>query len=301
MRRRLIFLLWMSLPKKWLRNVVRCIAVTLMALILSACSLTDIALTVVNAPVRFEKTQKKLNLTYDNHNNKLDLYYPEVINAPPPVIVFLYGGSWQSGSKDQYKFVAKAFTQRGYAVAVPDYRKYPDVKFPAFVEDSANAIRWLQDNSDTLNIRGDSLFVLGHSAGAHIGGLLACDRTYKTNITAFAGLAGPYNFTPQEPIYKSIFGDVEDYSFMHVTTYIDGKQSPMFLAHGDKDTVVSIKNMTTLREKILEKSGIVETKTYEGLNHYSIIGALSWLYNSTSVADDIDSFFQKYVKQEELN
>lgn len=279
---------------------MRWVVVTLVGLILGACSLSDVALTVVNAPVRFEPNAKKLNLPYDTHN-KLDLYYPEVTSSPLPVIVFLYGGSWQSGSKDQYKFVAKAFTKRGYAVAIPDYRKYPDVKFPAFVEDSANAMRWLQDNAKALNLRTDALFVLGHSAGAHIGGLLASDKQYKTTITAFAGLAGPYDFTPAEPIYKSIFGNAEDYSFMHVTTYIGGKQSPMFLAHGDKDTVVSIRNMTTLREKILENGGIVETKTYEGLNHYSIIGALSWLYKSPSVADDIHSFFQKHLKQPELN
>src|ERR1700679_2349691 len=74
---------------------------------------------------------------------KLDLYVPDGLKAPAPVILFFYGGSWQSGSKATYLAFGQAFASRGIIVAVADYRVYPQVRYPAFVEDGASALAFV--------------------------------------------------------------------------------------------------------------------------------------------------------------
>ena len=64
-----------------------------------------------------------------------------LLDAQTPVVVFFYGGGWNSGSKDGYLFAARPFVEAGYIVAIPDYRVYPEVRFPSFVEDAAAALR----------------------------------------------------------------------------------------------------------------------------------------------------------------
>ena len=71
---------------------------------------------------------------------RLDVYVPDQAAAPLPIVVFFYGGRWQRGDKREYRFVAQALAERGVLVVVPDYRLYPDVVFPAFIEDGARAI-----------------------------------------------------------------------------------------------------------------------------------------------------------------
>ena len=63
-----------------------------------------------------------------------------------PVVVFFYGGSWQSGRRQDYSFVAQALTSRGCVVVIPDYRLYPEANFPAFVEDGAAAFAWVHEH-----------------------------------------------------------------------------------------------------------------------------------------------------------
>ena len=88
-------------------------------------------------------------------------------------MIFFYGGSWDTGSKNDYLFVAQALAASGYTVVIPDYRLYPAVRFPAFVDDGARAVRWTADRVGT-----DKVFVMGHSAGAHIALMLAANTPY---------------------------------------------------------------------------------------------------------------------------
>src|SRR3546814_11463112 len=76
---------------------------------------------------------------------RLDIYAPTTTGqAPRPVIVFFYGGSWKGGSKEGYGFVGRAFAAQGFVVAVRDYRLVPKVRFPAFVEHSRAAVKWVR-------------------------------------------------------------------------------------------------------------------------------------------------------------
>ena len=75
---------------------------------------------------------------------KLDLYVPATPVRNAPVVQFIYGGSWDSGDRASYAFVGEALAARGIVTAVVDTRLVPEVRFPAFVEDSAAATVWLK-------------------------------------------------------------------------------------------------------------------------------------------------------------
>jgi acetyl esterase/lipase len=132
---------------------------------------------------------------------KLDVYYPEIRNPRAPVLVFFYGGSWRRGDRVKYKFVGQALSSRGYVTVIPDYRLYPDVRFPVFVEDGAASVAWVKEN---IAASANGIVLVGHSAGAHLAALLALDTRYlsregisERTISGMIGLAGPYAFEPE--------------------------------------------------------------------------------------------------------
>jgi acetyl esterase/lipase len=122
----------------------------------------------------------------------LDIYVPEKLTASAPVVVFFYGGGWESGSKEMYRFIGYALAAQGLVVVIPDYRLHPDVEFPAFMNDAAEAVEWAHVNAARLGGDPDRLFLMGHSAGAQIATLLSMDpdiycRCPRHRSTIFAG------------------------------------------------------------------------------------------------------------------
>lgn len=274
-------------------------AFSLGPLLANAC--VSIGTTVANAPTVFFKGMTHSNISFGpSPLQKLDIYTPETKNtAPWPVIVFFYGGRWTRGKKEDYKFVATALASRGFLVVVPDYRKYPDIRFPAFVEDGALAVKWVHNTIARYNGRADLLFLSGHSSGAHIASLLVSDGRYLEGgtlaaVKGFAGLAGPYSFTPESDDLKDMFGPPETYPQMQATTFIDGHEPPMLLLHGEADDSVGLFNMERLRDKIEDHNGRVETKTYPNIGHIELVGTFSWFWrNKAPVLADVSAFFTR--------
>lgn len=261
---------------------------TVLAALASACltACADSAFFIANLPAAFNGVSVTRDLAYGSGSSKkLDLYIPKRASEEPlPVIIFLYGGRWTDGTKRQYAFAANALAQEGFIVVVPDYRKYPDVKFPVFVEDGAEAVAWVHDNIGAYGGNPGHIFLSGHSAGAHIGALISADPKYlkahnksRSIISGFAGLAGPYDFVPEAEDLKDMFGPPERYGQMQATTFIDGGQAPMLLLHGQNDDTVRLYNLEKLAGAIKENGGYIETKIYPGVNHIQIVGALSLL------------------------
>lgn len=268
---------------------------------MSACG--SASFFVANLPLINSDAEIFKDIKYgDKDWQVLDIYKPSDIKNNAPVLVFFYGGRWSIGSKNQYAFVADRFTKHGYIVAIPDYAKYPDVKFPTFVEDGAKAVAWIDDNIADYGGNKNRIFASGHSSGAHIAALISVDPKYlekenkkRSVIRAFAGLAGPYDFIPQAEDLKDIFGPPDNYHNMQVPTFVDGAQPPMLLLHGEDDTHVILRNLNRLKSKIEDKGGIVETKIYDDIDHKEIIGALSWVWKDKApVLEDMLKFFKGY-------
>ena len=282
-----------------LRKTLTVLAFVLISLPLTAC--TKVGLFTLNNTIAFNPhfTRHK-NLSYGKEPlQQLDVYTPKDSKGPNPVVVFFYGGSWQSGSKNEYKFMGEALTSLGYTVVIPNYRVYPEVKFPTFVEDAAKAVRWTNDNIQTYGGDVAQIYVMGHSAGAHIAALLSYDKKYlraenlnvNSVIRGFIGLAGPYDFLPfTSDVFKTIFGPEEKFALSQPINFISGTEPRSLLLYGKKDKTVWPQNIVNLSQKINSHKGQVQTIYYDDLNHVSIITKFSRLLRRNYLLNDVRDF-----------
>ncbi len=213
---------------------------------------------------------------------RLDVYAPEHVSGRLPVVVFFYGGGWSSGDRGGYVFAARAIASRGFVVVVPDYRLVPAVRFPAFVDDAAAAIRWTVDHVAASGGDPTRIAVAGHSAGAHIALLVALDRHYLAAagapgaVKAAVGLAGPYDFLPFDA--KSAidaFGAAPDKLATQPIHFARADAPPALLLTGDADDVVRPRNTAALAAALRAAGAPVEVQTYRGVGHIGILLALS--------------------------
>jgi acetyl esterase/lipase len=228
----------------------------------------------------------------------LDLYIPARLTAPAPVLLYFYGGSWQSGSRAHYRFLGQAFASRGVIVAVADYRLFPPSCFPDFIEDGALALRFIHTNIAGHGGDPARIFLAGHSAGAYIATMLAANATYLNAakaspewIAGIIGIAGPYDFLPlRDPKLIEIFHGKNDPNTQPIH-FVDRPLPPMLLLHGSKDKTVSPRNATRMATKLRSVNSPVEVIVYPGLGHIAIILALvrglGWL---APVRDDVIRF-----------
>jgi len=283
----------------WFELILCRLASLSLFLLTPACS--QIAFTTANLPTHFHDMVVVPGQAYGSEPlQTLDIYIPAgAKDRQFEVMVFFYGGRWTSGAKEDYRFIGAAFTDKDFVVVIPDYRKYPQIRFPVFVEDGAKALAWVFEHITAFHGNPERIHVVGHSAGAHIGALLAADARYLANegkertrvIHDFVGLAGPYAFVPDEPDLKEIFGPPTNYPSMRVTTFIDGTQPPMLLLQGNADTRVRLTNLEKLEQRITQQGGCVQTKIYRDVSHAGLLGALAWFYpRGIAIVDDIQKF-----------
>ena len=212
--------------------------------------------------------------------HSLDVYAPEGA-GPFPVVVFLYGGAWNSGSRAMYRFVGGALANHGLVVVIPDYRLYPAVRYPAFLQDNAAAVRWTRDTIAQYGGDPANLFLMGHSAGAYDAAMLGLDGEWlgqvgmtRSDLRGVIGVSGPYDFVPDTDELRAIFGPPELLAQRMPITYVDGREPPMLLLTGTADTTVRPGNTERLAARIRQAGGSVEVRYYAGINHVEIIGAV---------------------------
>lgn len=214
---------------------------------------------------------------------KLDVYRPANGADTGPVVVFFYGGSWKSGERAKYRFVGEALTRKGLTVVIPDYRLYPDVTFPAFMHDAAQAVRWTLDNLGGATGAGRPVFLAGHSAGAHIAALMTVDAQYfkragvsATRICGVIGIAGPYAFDPLE--YRStraVFAGLSDRDAARPAKRVTGATPPFLLLHGDADGTVRPSNTADFAAALRAAGSDVRSEFFPDIGHYRIVAAMA--------------------------
>jgi acetyl esterase/lipase len=228
---------------------------------------------------------------------RLDLYVPDAAPQGAPLLVFFYGGRWSAGSKETYPFVGQAFASRGYLVAVPDYRLHPQVRYPAFLEDGAAAVRALAERTGAGR-GGRPLFLAGHSAGAYIAAMLALDERWLGRcpaVDAAVGLAGPYDFLPlEDEDVRQVFGPGPAGPSTQPVAHVDPGDPPMLLATGAGDTTVRPRNTLSLAGKLRAAGVRAETRLYERPGHVGLVAALAApLRRRAPVLDDADAFLRE--------
>jgi acetyl esterase/lipase len=229
---------------------------------------------------------------------RLDVYRPKGA-VKPPVIIFIYGGSWASGKRQDYGFMANVFAARGYVTLVPDYRLVPKVRFPAFIDDGAAAVAWATKNAATYGADPEQIFLIGHSAGAYNAAMLGLDASYLKNagvdashIRGIIGLSGPYDFYPFD-VQASIdaFGQTEKPLATQPISYVRADAPPMLLLHGAADKTVGPHNSRSLDEKLRGVGAAVTTKIYPKLSHSGLLLTLTPLQRKRApVLQDVEAF-----------
>jgi len=235
---------------------------------------------------------------------RLDIYAPKS-TAARPVVVFFYGGAWQTGRKADFLFVAEAFADKGAVVVVPDYRVYPTVTFPGFLADSAEATAWVIKNIGKWGGDPNNVFLVGHSAGAYIAVMLALDEEYldragasTRSIAGAVGISGPYDFLPlTRPDVKPIFEVVSDMTLTQPIRFARADAPPLLLLTGDADITVGPYNTEHLAQRMRTLGGDVEEHIYPGIAHLGSVLALAPPFRwRAPVLDDIEGFLRRHER-----
>ncbi|WP_201617562.1 alpha/beta hydrolase [Psychrobacter urativorans] len=224
----------------------------------------------------------------------LDMYYPkplaqamqtqaqESISESYPMVVFVHGGSWESGSKEDYAFVGQSLAQAGYITAVINYRKAPEHVYPDYVEDTAKAIAWSHDNAANFHADPQRLAVVGHSAGAFNmmaavsnSDFLAPYGISPKDISAVIGIAGPYSYDFRKYGSSSAFANDVTPDEVMPDRHIKGTQPPYLLLTAENDKTVYDQNTINMTKALRKYGATVENGVIKGASHATSIGAMA--------------------------
>ncbi len=233
-----------------------------------------------------------------HERHALDLYEPASGDRTGPVALFIYGGSWRRGDRGVYGFVGAALAARGITSVIPDYRLFPEVGFPTFIEDAALAYAWTIANvAQGANGR-RPVFLSGHSAGGYTAANLAFNVRFRSVGEAtldapagFVGLAGPYAFdlTTYAPTRDVFDGARSDE--VRPVDFVSQGAPPSLLLHGLKDKTVETRNTRELKEALTSVGTPVRTIEFERIGHTGLILAVSRPFRQCApVLDEMVTF-----------
>ena len=282
------------MSRKWLQMFTLA-----MAAFMAACS----PIKVLNALTPSGTFTKTPAIAYGSDpRQKLDVYRPLPAVSNAPVVVFFYGGSWNSGSRGDYGFVGEALASRGIVVVIADYRLYPQVRYPAFLQDGAKAVAWAVQHSADYGADPRRLYVMGHSSGAYNASMLALDARWLKEVglapsvfKGWIGLAGPYDFLPIEnPDVKPVFFFPDSPPDSQPINHVSAAAPPSLLIASNDDNLVNpTRNNGGVAERLAAAGVPVQACYFGRTNHQTLVAALSkplrWL---APVLERVTAFIQ---------
>lgn len=249
--------------------------------LLSGCS----AAGALNALVPRDTYRSREGIAYGGDpRQQLDVYQPlasATTAAATPLVVFFYGGNWKSGERADYRFIGEALASQGAVAVVPDYRLYPQVRYPDFLLDSAAAARWAFEHARELGADPSNVVVMGHSAGAYNAAMLALDPRWlgplRERLAGFIGIAGPYDFLPIEnPDTQRAFSWPGTPPESQPVAHVSAKAPRTLLIAPEKDKLVNPQRSTVGLGERLKAAGVETTvRVLPGVSHTTVIGAMA--------------------------
>lgn len=241
-------------------------------------------------------THKNLAYVKDGHERqKLDLYLPETTDRSAPLIIWIHGGGWQGGSKENALPLRQGWLDQGYAIASINYRLSGHAVFPAQIEDCKAAIRWLRAHAAEYGIDPQRFGVWGSSAGGHLAALVGtsgdvkafdvgahldqssrvqvvCDYYGPTDFHAFVNRPGYENHAnPSSPESLLLGGTVQEKPELakaaNPISYVSPDDPPFLMVHGDKDPVVPLQQSELLFKALKSANCSARFHTIEGAGH----------------------------------
>jgi acetyl esterase/lipase len=274
----------------------RSVVLGITALATAACS--KLSFFAANAPTVFGAYHRKTDIAYGaDPKQRLDVYWPDKPGASPrPLVVFWHGGRWEFGDKKDYRFVGAALAELGYVAVVANYRLYPQVKLPGFMDDAAHAALWASAHAREYGADPEKFFLMGHSSGAQMAAMLGLDGRYlaqaPVRIAGIVGLSGPYDFLPlREADLQDMFGPPDLYPLSQPINFVHKGAPPALLVQGEKDDTVAPFNATHLAAALQACGVPVTLRLYPKLSHAGTVAALSELGRGIApVLADIKKF-----------
>jgi len=225
-----------------------------------------------------------------DQRQKLDVFRPLVDGRSAPLVVFFYGGSWTRGERSDYRFVGEALASHGVATVIADYRLSPQVRYPQFLNDCAQAVKWAFDHASELGADAGRVFLMGHSAGAYNAAMLALDPRWLANVrlapqrlAGWVGLAGPYDFLPiVNPDAQIAFNWPATAPDTQPIAHVSAKAPrSLLLAAAEDDSVNPQRSTVGLARRLAAVGAPVRYKLFEHVGHASLVAAmarpLNWL------------------------
>jgi acetyl esterase/lipase len=266
---------------------------------LSGCSSLD----MVNA---FTPSPNGLPVTLSygsSERQRVDVYQA---GRRKPLVIFFYGGSWNSGSRTDYRFVARAFNDLGYSVAIPDYRLTPEALYPDFLKDSAQAISLLINRAEEFGADPQRVILVGHSAGAYNAMMVALDQRWlspedRQRIRGVIGLASPVNFLPiQLPAARLAFHWPNTPRDSQPIEHVSSSSPPILFINANNDPLVDPRiNSIAMAEKLRAANVYVEVENFDGplgmINHARLVATLSPTFQFLSPTLDKSRVFIERV------
>ena len=220
-----------------------------------------------------------------------------------PLVVFFYGGSWNHGERESYRFVGEALAARGILTVIPDYRLYPEVRYPEFLKDNAAATAWTLREAARLGADPKRVFAMGHSAGGYNAAMVALDPRWlgaeglkTTQLAGWIGLAGPYEFLPVEnPDAQPVFFHPNTPPESQPILYATASAPRTFLGAAPEDELVNPERNTRQMAAKLQAAGVpVTVQFYPRTSHMTLIGAFAApLRFLAPVLDDVVEFVRE--------
>ena len=271
-------------------------AVITLILLLQGCASAQFL--VANAPTQFDRIDRHADLPYgEDSRQRLDIYSPRGARGRP-VVVFWYGGTWVTGKKSQYRFVGTTLAEHGIVAVIADYRLYPQVHFPAFDEDGARALAWVEQHAREFGGDPAHIVLMGHSAGGHTAAFLAFNHAFLRkfgadphDVVGLVGLSGPYVLAPETAEERATFPPPYTAADWQPIRFLDEGAPPTLLLHGEDDKEVLPREAIQLRDAMLRDHLQVELHLYPHRGHGATVAAFAPVARwRTPVVEDIVAF-----------
>jgi len=277
--------------------IVKWVVAALVFCSVTACS----SLQIINAFTSSTTYHKVADVAYGtDQRQKLDVYTPLNSKKPAPVVVFFYGGNWTNGTRNDYQFIGEALASRGMVAVLADYRLYPQVRYPDFIEDCALAVAWTLKKVQQHGGDPKRVYIMGHSAGAYNAAMVSLDPRWlaaygvtPAAVRGWIGLAGPYDFIPIEnkvtrPVFLYPATPFESQPINHASS----NAPPALLIASTKDDLVDpVRNTGGLALKLRSAGVAVQEVYFDKTSHATLIAAISWpLRGLAPVLDTVDRF-----------
>ena len=246
------------------------------------------------------------SIEYKNANGKLlqlDIYRQKELNEKAPLLVFIHGGGWRSGKRQDYLVYLLDYAEKGFVTATVSYRLKKDSIYPAAVEDVLDAVDFLYQNANTYGYDTSRVALVGGSAGAHLAMLAGYgwENPQRHKVKAVVDIYGPVDLTTPYGQTQFMVTDFIGHSYSEKpelyweaspARYLKEDLPPTLILQGTSDNLLPPSQSDTLHVR-LNRLGV--PNVYHRLPlwpHAMDIAVRPNVY----MQQKMDAFFETYLK-----